>query len=155
LAGASSGVLGSGVKVAPLTLCSGVVLGASLADSPAEADSLAEAEADPDAAAVAVAVAVAVGLAVSCGVAVGLAVTLGVAVGVGVAVGLAVGAGVGVAVGMGVGVAKADGSVRLVMMYVGEKSMLPEESLPLMVHSPTVAAGTDVSSTVRLATLAT
>lgn len=119
----------------------------------AEADSLpdAEAEADSDSdpeleeAAVAVAVAVAVGDAVGLGVAVDPGGGVGAAVGFGVDV--------GVGVGVGVGVANADGSVRLVTTYIGEKSKVPDESVPLIVHSPTVDGPKEVSSTDKAATL--
>jgi hypothetical protein len=39
-------------------------------------------------------------------------------------------------------------------MYVGEKSNCPEESLPLMVHSPTTVEPVEVSSVCRPATWA-
>jgi hypothetical protein len=145
------------VKVIPSTLCSADAAGTAVAVWPADGDSLAKADADADseAVAVSVAVAVAVAVAVPVGLAVGLAVgvTLGVAVGEAVGFGVAVGLGVGD--GVGVGVANADGSVQLLTMYVGAKSMSPDESVPLIVHSPTVDGPTLVLRIVRAATLAT
>lgn len=105
---------GSGAKVMPATVCSGVALGREFR--------LGEA--------------VGVGLGVGVGNSVAVGVGEGVAVGTGVGAGVTTGGGVGGGVGTGVGVGNAEGKIRLAIIQVGMRNWV-RSRLPIIEHSPT------------------